>query len=256
MNLKFSDKNRLSRKNMGLGLIMLLVGAITLKVIYGINSNSVISVREEYEYLKETMSLISIVNSEDYVLQRINEKYKNSNIEVYYPVTKYDLLNNEVRELVDDRINKFKQEVKDDIEYSLFVNFDMYRYKDYYSFLFHVLVDFAGAHPNTNLFSVNYNSKDNKIINIDTLIKSNNNILNLMSKYSYNSLLQDEKIKEINMPHMLKDGTVATKTNFDTFVFSRDGLIVFFEKYQVAPYAYGEFPVNIPYVELNLNITE
>lgn len=256
MNLNFIKKDKLSGKNMGLWLIILLVGAITLKVIYDINSNSVISVREEYEYLKETISLISIVNSEDYVLQRINEKYKNSNIEVYYPVTKYDLLNNEVKKIVDAKINKFKEEVKDEIEYSLFINFDMYRYKDYYGFVFHVLVDFAGAHPNTNLFSVNYNSKDNKLINIDTLVKSNNNILNLISKYSYNSLVQDEKIKELNMPHMLKDGTAATKTNYDTFVFGKEGLIVFFEKYQVAPYAYGEFSVNIPYVELNLKIIE
>jgi len=256
MNLKFTRKIKLNRKNMGLGLIILLVGAITLKVIYDINSNSVISVREEYEYLKETMSLISIVNSEDYVLQRVNEKYKNSNIEVYYPVTKYDLLNKEVKKIIDSRIDKFKQDVKDEIEYSLFINFDMYRYKNYYGFLFHVLVDFAGAHPNTNLFTVNYNSKDNKVINIDTLINSNNNIINLMSKYSYNILLQDEKIKEIKMPHMLKDGTVASKTNYDNFVFGREGLIVFFEKYQVAPYAYGEFSVNIPYVELNLKITE
>ena len=253
MNFRFLKKVNLTKKGIKLGIIFLFVSMVTIKVIYDINSNDSITAKEEYEYLKETMSLSSIVNQDDYVVQRINEKYRNSNIEVYYPVTKYEVLNKEINSIIDGKINKFISDIKDDVEYSLFINFDMYKYENnHISFLFHVLIDYAGAHPNTYMFTVNYSIKEKSIINIDTLIQKYNNILNLMSKYSYNSLLNNDKIKEINMINMLESGTKPTKENFDNFVFSKNGLIVFFEKYQIAPYAYGEFWITIPYEELNL----
>lgn len=253
MNMKL----KLNRKNIKLSIIFLFVSMITIKVIYDMNSNKPISAKEEYEYLKETMSLSSIVNHDDYVVQRINEKYRNSNIEVYYPATKYDILNKEINGIIDGKINKFISDIKDDTEYSMFINFDMYKYNDnYISFLFHVLIDYAGAHPNTYLFTVNYNIKEKNIVNIDSLIKKNNNILNLMSKYSYNTLLNNDKIKEIKMINMLEAGTKPTKDNFDAIVYTKNGLIVFFEKYQIAPYAYGEFWITIPYEELNLKVND
>lgn len=257
MNFKLKENKNMSKKSLKLGIILLFVSMVTIKVIYDMNANDVINVKEEYEYLKETMSLSSIVNHDEYIVQRINEKYRNSNIEVYYPVTKHDVLNKEINTIIDGRINKFVGDIKDDVKYSMFVNFDMYQYDDnYISFLFHVLIDYAGAHPNTYIYTVNYNIKEKTIVNIETLIKKNNNILTLMSKYSYNTLLNNDKIKEVNMISMLESGTKPTKDNFDSFVFSKNGVIVFFEKYQIAPYAYGEFSITIPYEELNLKVID
>ncbi len=234
--------------------IMLSIGIC--KIVYDVNANNVIDAREEYQYISETMSLNVIANEEDYVVQRINEKYKNSNIDVYYPVTKYELLNTEMKNIIDVKIAKFKANVKENTEYSLFINFDMYKYNNYVSFVFHVLEDFMGAHPNTYIFTVNYNIKDNSIINIDTLIAKSNNILDQMSKYAYKKLSDDKKIKEINLQSMLANGTKPIKTNFEDFIFTNKGLTIFFEKYKVAPYASGEFVVTIPYIELSLKITD
>jgi len=206
--------------------------------------------------VKEVMSLSVVVNQEDYLLQKNNEKYRNSNIEVYYPITKYEVLNNEIKTILDTKIFKFKENIKDNIEYSMLINFDMYKYNNYISFVFHVLEDYAGAHPNTYIFTVNYNIKDNTIININTLVNKNNNILNLMSKYAYKNLLNNDKIKVINLLYMLKNGTKPIKTNFENFAFEKNGIIVFFEKYQVAPFAYGEFCITIPYLELNFKIDD
>ncbi|MDD2377195.1 MAG: RsiV family protein [Clostridia bacterium] len=223
-------------------------------MLYILKVNNIIETKNEN--IKETIALRTIASQDDYVLQRINEKYKNSNIEVYYPVTKYEVLNKEVKSIIDAKISKFKENIKDNVKYSMFINFDIYKYDNYIGFVFHVLEDVAAVHPNTYIFTVNYNIKNNCIINIDTLISENNNILNLMSKYAYITLSNSDKIKEINMPYMLTNGTKAIKTNFESFVFTKYGMVIFFEKYQIAPYTHGEFCITIPYLELNLNISE
>jgi len=50
---------------------------------------------------------------------------------------------------------------------------------------------------------------------------------------------------------MLESGTRPTLQNFKNFAFGDDGLILFFENYQVAPYFYGSFQVKIPYSKLD-----
>lgn len=249
MDFKYRKKGKYNNYTIKVGIVIVLIGIASF-IVYTINVDYVIGAKEE---VKETMSA---ANQDDYVLQRINEKYRNSNIESYFPVTKYEILNKEIKNIVDARIKRFKDNVKDDIKYSMFINFDMYKCDNYIGFVFHVFEDFAGAHPNTYIVTVNYNIKSSSISNIDTLIKKNNSILSLMSKYSYTSLSNEDKIKEINMLSMLKNGTKPTKDNFDNFVFTKDGLTVFFEKYQIAPYAAGEFSLTIPYEELNLKLND
>jgi hypothetical protein len=243
-------------KNIKLCIFIILLSIAICKVIIDNNLNSIIDAKEDTGDIAETISLGVMVDQEDYVLQRIIEKYKNSNIEVYYPVTKYELLNKEINSIIDTKISKFKENVKDDIKYSILINYDVYRYENYIGFVFNTLEDYAGAHPNSYIFTVNYNIKNNSVINIDTLVNQNNNILNLMSKYTYTNLSNSSKMKEINMPSMLINGTKPTKNNFKNFVYTKYGIIIFFEKYQVAPYAYGEFCITIPYEEINLKISD
>lgn len=256
MFYKLEKRKKSSNKIIKIVIIVLLVSLGFYIVMYYIKTNNVIDVRQNYSNSDEFRSLSVIAEQDDYVVQRIKEKFKNSNIDVYYPVTKYELLNKEVKNIVDVKISKFKENVKDDIKYTQLINFDVNKYNNYMGFVFHVLEDYTGAHPNTYIFTVNYDIKNNSIINIDTLISKNNNILNLMSKYTYNYLSNNDKIKKIDMPNMLINGTRPIKTNFEDFIFTKEGVSVFFEKYQIAPYAYDEFVVTIPYEEINLKISE
>ena len=45
---------------------------------------------------------------------------------------------------------------------------------------------------------------------------------------------------------MLKDGTAPTIDNFKNIVFSNNGLIIYFERYQIAPYYFGEIALTYP----------
>lgn len=51
---------------------------------------------------------------------------------------------------------------------------------------------------------------------------------------------------------MLLDGTKPTKENFSKFALTKDGLKVYFDYYQIAPYYYGNSELTIPYKGLNL----
>ena len=50
------------------------------------------------------------------------------------------------------------------------------------------------------------------------------------------------------------DGTTPNKKNFTKLIFSNKGLILYFERYQIAPYYLGEYNITIPYNNLNINI--
>ena len=78
---------------------------------------------------------------------------------------------------------------------------------------------------------------------IDDLISYNENIINIISDYTRCILINN---KDIDVS-MMYEGTRKIKSNFNTFALTNDGLLIFFERYQVAPYYKGEFKVLIPY---------
>ncbi|MEG1705285.1 MAG: RsiV family protein [Clostridia bacterium] len=228
-----------------LGIIILLT---IFSIMYTFNNVNLVSLNKV-----KSINVMSVaMNNENYVVQKYNEKYINSNIEIYYPVTKYNSLNTYINNFIKDVVNSFKQDVQDDRKYRLLGNFDVFKYNNYISFSFHIMEDFMGAHPNTVIYTINYDIKNDKIINIDLLIEMNNNILNILSKYSFESLSKNQKIKKYKLEDFLKEGTKPNKENFKNFVLTKEGIKILFERYQVAPYAYGEFSVTIPYDKLNL----
>ena len=86
------------------------------------------------------------------------------------------------------------------------------------------------------------------------MVRNNNHILGKLSSITYDLLKNEERIKEYGNDEMLKDGTKPLNASFGNFAFSKNGMIIFFNRYQVAPYVAGTFKVNISYEQLELNI--
>ena len=57
-------------------------------------------------------------------------------------------------------------------------------------------------------------------------------------------LKKDPKITGYSM---MINGTEPKKNNFNDFCFTDKGLIIFFNRYQVAPYSSGSFVITVPY---------
>ena len=59
-----------------------------------------------------------------------------------------------------------------------------------------------------------------------------------------------EIFKNADIIDMMLDGTTPIKNNFKNFVFTSNGLMLIFERYQIAPYYFGEYNITIPYQQI------
>ena len=75
--------------------------------------------------------------------------------------------------------------------------------------------------------------------------RANKNIINVFSKYSYEQLSKKKQFKEND--EQLKLGTTANKENFESFVFTKDGILILFPNYSIGAYYLGKFEVLISY---------
>lgn len=183
---------------------------------------------------------------------KIEEKTNNYKITVYYPKTDYSKLNNVINDKIYGYIKEFKEDVNSsdypiNQYYSLIILYDSYEYDNYISYIFRIEGYTGGAHPNHRIYTVVYDIKNNEIITIDDLINKNQNILNIFSETSREILKSNNRITSSTM---LYEGTKPKIQNFQNFVFSKNGIILFFQEYQVAPYSQGEFNVLINYKKL------
>lgn len=214
---------------------------------------------------KSQMSALSVqvIKSEEMITEKkIEERKKQYKIRIYYPYTPYSTLNQAIESFIQGQIKDFKQNMKEyplsPLQfYTLDISYQTYTYKNYITYVFEIFLDTGGAHPNTYIHTISYNKKTDQIVTINTLIKEQPNILETLSKESRAKLMTSDKFKEANIEDikdMIIEGTNAVEKNFRNFAFSKDGLILFFENYQVAPYVYGSFEVTIPYSTLKIDV--
>ncbi len=170
-------------------------------------------------------------------------------INVKYPLYKYNKLNKKINTI----INYY---LKDNIDnyYFLYIDYKEYKYKEYISLVFNISYFTGGAHPTYETKTINYNIKNNNFITIDNLINKDKNILNKLSTYSREYFNNNNLFKEKIVNDMMLEGTTGAKENYQRFNLSNDGLIIYFERYQIAPYYYGDYSITIPYQYLELTI--
>ena len=182
----------------------------------------------------------------------------NNIVNINYPREKYILLNENIEKLISKYLNEFlylaKGVEQPYFDYTLNIEYQKYNYETYLSYVFFISMYTGGAHPNNLIETINYDIKNNKIIDIEYLTKNNKNILNKLSQESY-KILSKNKEFQVNEDifAMLKEGTSPKIENFRNIAFSNDGLIVYFEQYQIAPYSFGKFKITIPYWQLKWN---
>ena len=146
---------------------------------------------EEIAQVKEVYN--SDIQNQNFVIEEIKEEKEKYSIEVYYPRTNYENLNNAITDNVKGTIDLFKKEVESlsDISLSakltLNINYTIYEYLDYISVAIDNVWYLGGAHPNERINTIVYNKKEEKLFTINDLISKNKTFLKDISEYSYNS---------------------------------------------------------------------
>ncbi len=178
-------------------------------------------------------------------------------IDIIYPNYQYQVLNKGINKIIKEYYQMFNSDLENQNNLSssyLQINYRKYEYNNYLSVVFYTTVYLGGAHPSHLIKTISYNKETNKIITIEDLINENKNILTILSNKSRNYFSKEQVFQDDIIKNMLYEGTKPQKENFQNFVFTPKGILFFFQRYQIAPYAYGDYNLTIPYQELNLSI--
>jgi hypothetical protein len=188
------------------------------------------------------------------------DKKKKITISANYPELKNfendtEAINKSLASVVDKAIANFKSDLDcselTNLECSLDINFDTtFADDDFVSIRFEMYEYSGGAHPNSYSLSHTYNLKSGKEIKLADLFKTNSNHLKKLSDYCYESLKKQlTKLAEGEPPdeEMLRGGTEPNDENYSGWNITKKGLLMSFDPYQVAAYAYGPQQVIIPY---------
>lgn len=106
----------------------------------------------------------------------------------------------------------------------------------------------GGAHGNLDIITKSYDLKTGDPVDIYDLFKDLETALNHMSAYAYKAL--SETLGDMRVEDMLRAGTTPDADNFASIALIPTGVRVYFQPYQVAPWAAGPQSVDIPLEEL------
>lgn len=183
-----------------------------------------------------------------------NRSNNNFYIKIDKPSTNYIILN----KIINKKIKKYRSEFCYDIKHidipvnftsTLIITYDLYDSNNFLSYVFYIERYTGGAHPVHDIWTVNYDKINNRIVNIDDLILIDNDILNKFSKISRERLIYNKRIVNASW---LYSGTSGVKDNFKLFVLTDNSIILFFLEYQIAPYSSSSFSLEIDYDDIDL----
>lgn len=115
------------------------------------------------------------------------------------------------------------------------------------SFVLHTESYEGGANARYELKTFNYSPAQNRTLTLQDLFPGDSDYLKKISDYSRTSLAsQLNMLMEGTAPtEMIREGTEPNEKNFENFTFDDNRIIIYFQKYQVAPGAAGEQSVII-----------
>lgn len=111
----------------------------------------------------------------------------------------------------------------------------------------------GAAHPYHTIHPYVFDKKLGKLVPVQDLFKPNSSYLDYVSSYARADLVQQSKEGDAGFTYdeeMLKSGTEAVLENFRHALPLKEGLVFYFDEYQVAPYAAGSQQVVVPYGKL------
>lgn len=204
-------------------------------------------------------------------IKSIYESDKLVKIQAEYP--QFDnvdpTFNQEIEKMITDKINEFKTDSKENWEarrataspeYPVPENpeqpFDFQAFwtptqlnNKYISFVINLYYFSGGAHGNEEIFTFNYDLNGKKEITINDFLGNSPDNLKKVSELAAQSVESElaSKVGELDdsLKNWIKEGTAPNEENFNNFNFNGNALIIYFQKYQVAPGAVGTMTVSL-----------
>lgn len=116
------------------------------------------------------------------------------------------------------------------------------------SLVFELWTYTGGAHGNLDLIALNYSLINGQRLNFVDIFEDVDGALELLSRLSRDILAR--RLSGGTPNQMILDGTAPTLNNFASLGLTPEGIRIFFQPYQVAPWSAGAQKVDIPLAEL------
>lgn len=212
------------------------------------------------------------LTAEDVEVKTLSDSTEQWILEVQYPqitAPGFDTLNAKLKEEGEDTLRQLKETAEvisqqlatesADIDTSSFpwrleTTFETeYVSQDIVSFVMILNEYTGGAHGNQVSASFNYDVAGNKVLGWEDLFIPDSNYLALVADYVKNQIQWQGINDDTNW---ISDGASATPMNYKTFSITPKGILVTFDPYQVAAYAFGMPQVLVPYSVVESAIPE
>lgn len=203
----------------------------------------------------QDISLPKEITVTDSKKQIIRDGYE---IDFKFPYTGKEKIDSAVAVVVDELITSFEEDAKnflltplpDQRNYTLIGDYQANLGSEYDTFVFLVSIDFGGAHPNHFYKTITFDKSENVLSLQDVLNKEigKTDVLEKISELSRQKI--SERLKENTNQQMLEDGTMPDWNNFRNFYVVENELVLLFEPYAVAPYAYSTQEARINFDEI------
>ncbi len=212
--------------------------------------------------LKEAAELLA--------MQQLTKETDALSVSVSYPVIpgsgiEVARANAAIREEIKKKISSFEKDAKEsaqlgiglprEVKSTVTGSPSIEERNDRYSALFMGMEWYlrGSAHPSHSIDTYIYDYEKGALISISEFFKPGSPYLERVSALSKEDLLKQSSQGDLGYAYdenMVNEGTMPLKENFSRMLPLYDGLVVYFNEYQVAPYAAGPQQVVIPYTKL------
>ena len=198
----------------------------------------------------EKVEVKNVVSSiDEFTIKNISEEDDIQKINIFYPVTKVDNVNNIINEKIQSYRGEFNSTNYITDKKELTISFDTFKYNEYTSFKFNIKSNVGITHDLDEVFTITF--KDDNIIQIEDL---QSNIIEVLYDKCIEELKSNDKFLQYSNDKWLSEGVIKDKSTFSNFILTDNELIVYFNPCVVAPYAAGIISVEVPYNNLDLCI--
>lgn len=202
----------------------------------------------------------------DHTIQTIKEETSAYEITAHYPefsgLPIYENeINSLIRELINGEINSYKTDLDEAASFDKtatgIFNSDtsvILENSQIISVRFNISTYMSGAaHPFNYVKGLNIDVSKGQKLTLDEIFSRD--YLNIISDLTRTKLLQDrakaqEDPLDQQQEQWIREGTEPRTENFSAFVLGAQDITIFFNPYQVAPYAAGIIDVSIPYSDI------
>ena len=222
-----------------LALFLCFVMILSSKIV-SIESNNIVSVKDVSN------------NIDKYKIESICEDTKDKSINIFYPVAKYEKVNNKIKEKID--YYKEKLEISEYISQKkkLTISFEEFEHNDITSFKFNIKSNVGIGHDLDEVFTIVF--KEDEVIEMKDIIEKYPELIEKLFNVCSEKIKENSKVKQYSNDSWISKGLVKGVPTFSNYIINDKDIIIFFNPESIAPYVAGIIQVEIPMENLELDI--